>query len=451
MRTTVVNTTEQDILTKCKYNYKYVLCVCALFCALVVARGINDFFFYVFVGVSSVVFIISNSGHCISFLFFLLPFAPILKLDVNGMSFYTVLFFLVILKLTVKIHKISVRLFISLAILSFYSLVLSEFSEITTIITMASGILLLYYLRNEKVHTDINMTVIVYSVGIVLSSIMALLKEMLPVIDLFVTDSKQNTEYASRFSGLHGNPNYYTLDIIVVMSAIVVFLYNNRNTKTHTFFFVILAVFGLMSISKSFLLALIVLILCWLAVSLKQGLRKTIKLLAVCAAGAVTVYYFAYDYINAYMYRLMQDRTGTLDAITTGRSEIWIGYIEEILNNVKILFFGNGLKTISEIVGMATHNTYIELLYSLGIFGAIIFLLTLRIGVGKIKLKQGIWIPVIILMVRMLAVNILTYDSLWFYLAIILMLAREISNRNAFELEKSRLKQKNSQDVKEVI
>ncbi len=435
MRPTVTNTIEQDSLTKHKYNYIYVLCVCALLFGLIFARGIGDFFFYAFAGVSSVLFIISNLGHCISFLFFLLPFAPILKLDVNGMSFFTVLFFLVILKLTVKIHKIGVRLFASLAVLSFYSLALSELSEITTIITMASGILLLYYLRSEKVNVDINMTVIVYSVGIVLSSILALFREMLPVVDLFVTDSIQDTEYASRFSGLHGNPNYYTLDIIVVMSAIVVFLYNNRNTKTHTFFFVILAVFGLMSISKSFLVALVLLMLCWLIVSIKQGLRKTIKLLVVCAVGATTVFYFAYDYISAYIYRLTQDRTGTLDAITTGRSEIWIGYIEEILNNVKILFFGNGLKTISETIGMATHNTYIELLYSLGIVGAIIFLLTLRIGMGKIKLKQGIWIPVIILMVRMVAVNILTYDNLWFYLAIIIMLAREVSNQKTFELD----------------
>lgn len=435
MRTTVTNTIEQYTLAKRRYNYKYVLCVCVLFATLIVARSISDFFFYAFVGVSSVLFTASYPGHCISFLFFLLPFAPILKLDINGMSFFTVLFFLVILKFTVKLHKINIWLIVCLSVLSLYCLAFSALSEITTLITMVSGLLLLYYLRSEKVDIDINITVILYSIGIALSSTLALCKDMLPIINLFITDSKQDTEYALRFSGLHGNPNYYTLDIIVVMSAIVVFLYNNRNTKTHTFFFVILAILGLMSISKSFLIALVVLMLCWLLVSLKQGLRKTIKLLAVCAAGAVTVYYFAYDYINAYIYRLMQDRTGTLDAITTGRSTIWVGYIEEILSDVKILLFGTGLKTISETIGMATHNTYIELLYSLGFFGTIIFLLTLRISMGKIKLKYGIWIPVIILMIRMFALNMLTYDNLWLYLAIILLLTREVSNQKTFELD----------------
>ena len=433
MRPTVTKTIKQDILNKRKYNYKYVLCICVLFFALIVARGINDFFFYAFVGVSSVVFIMSNSGHCMSFLFFLLPLAPILKLDAKGMSFFTVLFFLVILKLTVKLHKVNIGLISALVVLALYSLVFSELSAVTTIITMLSGILLLYYLRNEKIHIDINTTVIVYSIGIILSSILAIFREMLPVIDSFITDSvaeNKITESSLRFSGLHGNPNYYTLDIIVVMSAIVVLLYNNRNTKVHTFFLIALSVLGLMSVSKSFLVAWVLLMICWLLISIKQGVRKTIKFILVAMMGAVVVYYFASDYINSYIYRLMQDSSGTLESITTGRSTIWFGYVEEILSDIKILLFGNGLKTISETVGMATHNTYIELLYSLGIFGAIIFLLTLRIGMGKIKLKYGIWIPVIILMIRMFALNMLTYDNLWFYLAIILLLARETSKQN---------------------
>ena len=154
----------------------------------------------------------------------------------------------------------------------------------STIITMVSGILLLYYLRNEKLDTDINMTVIVYSIGIALSSILALFKPTLPVVDLFITESMlklKGTEYASRFSGLQGNPNYYTLDITIALAAIVVLLYNNRNTNIHTIFLVILSVFGLMSVSKSFLIAWIFLIICWLLISIKQGVRKTIKFLIV--------------------------------------------------------------------------------------------------------------------------------------------------------------------------
>ncbi len=439
MRTTVANTIEQNILAKRKYNYKYVLCICVLFFALIVARGIDEIFFYVFVCVSLAVFVISNSGHCMSFLFFLLPLAPILKLDVKGMSFFTVLFFLVILKLTVKLHKVSVGLISSLAILALYSLAFSELNAVATIVTMVSGILLLYYLRNEKLHIDINTTVIVYSFGIIFSSILAMFRESLPVIDSFIAESMAEnrvTEFASRFSGLHGNPNYYTLDIIVVMSAIVVLLYNNKNTRVHTTFLIALSVLGLMSVSKSFLIAWVLLMICWLLISVKQGVRKTIKFLVVATIAAVVIYYFAADYINSYIYRLMQDSSGTLESITTGRSTIWIGYIEEIFGDIKILFFGNGLKSISESIGLATHNTYIELLYCLGIFGAIIFLLTLRIGVGKIELKQGNWIPVIILMVRMFALNMLTYDNLWFYLTIILLLSREISKHQVFDVDK---------------
>ena len=352
------------------------------------------------------------------------------------MSFFTVLFFLVILKLTIKLHKISVWLVVSLAVLSLYSLAFSGFSELSTIITMVSGILLLYYLRNEKLDTDINITVIVYSIGIVLSSTLALLKDSLPTIELFVDESMlklKGTEYASRFSGLQGNPNYYTLDVTIALAAIVVLLYNNRNTKIHTIFLVILSVFGLMSVSKSFLITWILLILCWLFISIKQGVRKTIKFLIVAMIGAMVVYFFAYEYINSYIYRLIGDGSGTIEDITTGRSEIWTGYISEILNNMKILFFGNGLNTMSEEIGIRTHNTYLELLFSLGIIGAMVLLISLRISMGKIRLGQGVLIPIIILMIRMLALGMLTYDNLWFYLAIILLLSCEIKQINAIE------------------
>ena len=436
MRPSVTNTIEQDNLIVRQYNYKYVLGICALFFVLLVARGINDFFFYAFAAVSSVLFIVSNSGHCISFLFFLLPFATILKQDVGGMSFFTVLFFLVILKLTIKLHKISAWLIVFLAVLSLYCLAFSGFGELSTIITMVSGILLLYYLRNEKLDADINITVIVYSIGIVLSSILAMFKHVLPVIELFVNESMlklKGTEYASRFSGLQGNPNYYTLDITIALAAIVVLLYNNRNTKIHTIFLVILSVFGLMSVSKSFLVTWIFLIVCWLLISIKQGVRKTIKFLIVAMVGAMVVYFFAYEYINTYLYRLLGDSSGTLESITTGRTEIWTGYLSEILGNIKILFFGNGLNTISETIGMGTHNTYLETLFSLGFFGTLIMLVTLRISIGKIELKQGVWIPILVLMIRMFALGMLTYDNLWFYFAVISLLTREIKQLNAVE------------------
>ena len=243
----------------------------------------------------------------------------------------------------------------------------------------------------------------------------------------------KGTEYASRFSGLQGNPNYYTLDIIIAMAAIVVLLYNNRNTKIHTIFLVALSVFGLMSVSKSFLISWIFLIIFWLFISIKQGVRKTVKFLIVAIFGAMVIYFFAYESINTYLYRLLGDSSGNLESITTGRTEIWISYLNEILDNIKILFFGNGMNTISETIGMGTHNTYIETLFSLGFFGTIILLVTLRISTGKIVLKQGVWIPIMVLMIRMFALGMLTYDNLWFYLAIISLLTRETKQINDIE------------------
>ena len=188
-----------------------------------------------------------------------------------------------------------------------------------------------------------------------------------------------------------------------------------------------------MSVSKSFLITWIFLIICWLFISIKQGVRKTVKFIIVAIVGAMVIYFFAYEYINTYLYRLLGDSAGTLESITTGRTEIWASYFNEILDNIKILFFGNGLNTISETIGMGTHNTYLETLFSLGIIGTIIMLISLRFSIGKIELKQGVWIPILVLMIRMFALGMLTYDNLWFYFAVISLLTREIKQINATE------------------
>ena len=56
---------------------------------------------------------------------------------------------------------------------------------------------------------------------------------------------------------------------------------------------------------------------------------------------------------------------------TTGRTEIWEKYFECINNaNIKELLFGFGFNaSVSDIVGIASHNTYIEFLFFYGIVG----------------------------------------------------------------------------------
>jgi len=407
-----------------KIAIKKLVLLIILFTVLIAGRALSNSFFYVFAAVSLFVFVISKVSYCIPLLFYLLPFASILKQDLNSISIFTLLFFISVLKMVIKKKRFDVDFLIILAAFSVYCLGFSGLGQLTTIITMAAGMLMLYCLRD--IDTDSNAVVVSYSVGICLASILAECRSFLPIIGAFVQDSTlklgQN-ELASRFSGLQGNPNYFTLDIIIALASIIVLMHLQKSSLTKITCFALLSVFGLMSVSKSFVLTFGLLIFLWFIVSMKQGASTLIKFVFIIGITSIVIYYFAYDYVNAYLLRFINDRSGDLDSITTGRTGIWKAYIDEILHNTRILFFGNGLNSIANI-GKGTHNTYLETLYSLGIIGSILYLATVKISMGKIITKRIVWIPVLMLLVRMFAIGILTYDNLFFYLAIILLIAK---------------------------
>lgn len=400
---------------------------CVLLSVLIVVRAVNNVGFYGFVLVSLLVFLFSDHRRCFLLLLFLLPSATILKLGVDSMTFFTILYFVTILKMILYYGGIPWQLSIWLVLLCGYFVVFSGFNQVTTIITMAGGLMMLSYIRQDSI--DANRAVVTYSMGLCLASSLALLKDSLPIINRFARNMSIKLgegSYSTRFSGLHGNPNYYTLDIIIVISALIVIMYTRKPQKIHLLCLAALSVFGLMSVSKSFLLTWMLLILCWFVLSMKQGVGNVFKFAFIGVLTAAVVYFFAYDFVNSYLLRFQNDSSGNLKSITTGRSDIWLAYIKEMAGNMKILFFGKGLNTLARI-GRGTHNTYLECLFSLGVVGTGLFLRTLKESLGKILTSRLMWIPVTALLIRMFAIGILTYDNLWFYLAILMLLSKEFT------------------------
>lgn len=402
---------------------------CVLLSVVILGRAVNNVFFYGFVLVSLLMFLFCDHRQCFLLLLYLLPSATILKMGVDSMTFFTILFLLTILKMVMYYGGIPWQLCIWVLILCIYYVLFSGFNQLTTIITMAAGLLMISFIRQDSI--DANQAVVTYSLGICFASALALLKESLPIVNRFARNMAIKLgegNYSTRFSGLHGNPNYYTLDIIIVISALIVLMYTRKPQKIHFFCIVTLSVFGLMSVSKSFLLTWMILIACWFGISMKQGAGNVIKFAFIGIMTAAVVYFFAYDFVNSYLLRFQNDSSGNLKSITTGRSDIWLAYIHEIAGNLKILLLGNGLNTVGKI-RKGTHNTYLECLFSLGIVGTTLFLYTVKESMGKILTSKIMWIPLAALLFRMFAIGILTYDNLWFYLAVLEILSKECASQ----------------------
>lgn len=413
-------------------SLKYLVLVCLLLAALIIGRAANDMMFYIFAAISAIIITASNVANGFCLLLFLLPSSSILKAGVGQISFFTILFLIVVVKMFFTRKKYSAGVLISVILMAVYALAVSGTDQLVTVATMALGLVMVYSLRTVNINA--NDAVFSFSMGITLASVIALLKETFPIVSEFIEETTIKLdveEYATRFSGLHGNPNYYTLDIIIVLSAIIVLMYYKKGIKIHTISMIALSVFGLMSISKSFLLSWIILVFIWLVLSVKQGVGKIFKFLVIGVIAVSCIYLFAYEYINTYLFRFAEDSGSGLDSLTTGRLDLWIDYIEAILGDVKIMLFGNGLNTLIE-GKLGAHNTFIESAFCLGLLGSALFVSTIRICTGKIVVKPVMWIPVFLLLFRMTAINTLTYDNLWFYIALMVVLAKDI-------LEKSEL------------
>lgn len=402
--------------------------------ALLLGRAVSNLFFYIFAAISLVIFSAAPVKICIPILYYLLPFAPMLKMNTGSMSFFSVLFFLVALKTLYHHQHIEKDFLAPLIMLIVYCFIFSGIDQLTTIITIGGGLIMLYGLRDMDVNTE--HTVISYLLGICLSSLLVVFKSSFPIVKMFANDVMTKLgegNYASRFCGLQGNPNYYTLDIIIVLAAIVEMMLMKKASLSRAVCFAALTVFGMMSVSKSFILAWGVLVVFWFFSSARRGVKNTIKFIFVAAIAVAVVLYFARDSVDAYIQRFKSDNTDTATAasITTGRTDIWLQYSKEILGNYKILIFGNGLNTMIT-TEKGAHNTYIESIFTLGIIGTALYFTAIKKAMGKVITNRLMLIPIGMLLFRMLAIGMVVYDNLWFFLGLILLLAKECRSQASF-------------------
>ena len=301
MKTTVLNTMEKDEINNKNTAIKYVFGACAFLAVLILGRAIHDIFYYAFAIASIGIICASTVQNCIPILFFLMPFSPILKYTPNDISVFTILFFAFIVKMILAKKKVDSRILLCVMAFLVYSLLFSGFSQWTVIITMCAGMMFLHYLRFEEFSAT--HAVLAFSAGIILSSLLGLLKSYLPIINEFVHDNRMmvgDGEYTFRFAGLQGNANYYTMDIVMALAAIVVLVYIGGSRKTLTACFIVLSVLGIMSVSKSFLITWLLLVICWLFVSAKHGKRKFREFAFAAIICLAAIYLFAYDYVNLY-------------------------------------------------------------------------------------------------------------------------------------------------------
>lgn len=398
---------------------------CAVMAILLFLRSVNNIFIYPAILFGTAVIFLCKKTRGFNFLLFLLSFASIYKIMPGQISFLSVLFAIYIIRIISEM-KVSRNFLWLLLLFIIYTVVLSGISKIVIIATTVCGFLMINYLCKADC-SEYHAAIRAFSMGIILASIIGMFSKSFPILKSFIRHNVLKLgegNYITRFAGLDGNSNYYTMNISVALSCLAVMIIREKRNGLNVALFIVLSVFGLLSVSKSFLAAWIILLVVMLAKTMKAGEKKFLIFTAILVIGGLIVYWFAFDAVKAYISRLSKLQSQTFSRFTTSRSDIWKMYMKYIFTHPKTLFLGNGIGR-SLLNGRGAHNTYIESLYSLGIIGTVLYILLLKNSVRLPKIAKPerlMLLPFFILLVRMLAIGILTYDNMSFYIGLICMM-----------------------------
>lgn len=343
-------------------------------------------------------------------LLFFLPFANLLKIRSGAISFYTVALLLAYLVYAVRgIKNISIKHTVpGLALLAMVLVVRTLYGEPidnSFILFFCSLLLVPFFKRELEENCDFYFVTVCFVIGIVMAAITSQFLIGFSTIRQYI----QIYEYSGmvRYSGYYGDPNFYSVHITAALGGVLVLLIN-ESKKLRIFLLMLMATIlvycGALSVSKSFFLIGLCLILFWLFAFMFQKGKITAKntLLLIMLAGVLVLLGSAMfnDQILILIDRFSHDNN--LSDFTTKRTELWDQYITALVGDWKLLLFGRGFSKVL-VNDRASHNTIIQCIYQFGALGSAMLTAWLtyyiRALLGKMKTERKYFAQIAILLI----------------------------------------------------
>ncbi|MBQ2848045.1 MAG: O-antigen ligase family protein [Clostridia bacterium] len=315
-------------------------------------------------------------------LMFFLPWAPLIKITPGTMSVYTVALLLTLMICVVlwgrninAIHVVPALLLMATALI--VKLVYG-YSISNDFIVFFVFLFTLPFLSGEngKKYGFYDLTVF-FSVGIVLAALSAQQLNMFPTISRFIEVLTLRDEI--RLSGYYGDPNFYSAHITAAIAGIMILVLKEKHFKKRLFLLSILVLLtysGFISVSKSFAIVTVCMLLFWIMELLFQKEKFSAKVMLFLTV-IIGVLFILFSTVFSDLLDMMLNRffaSGTnMSSLTTGRIEIWKSYLDKLSDNPLLLLFGIGY-TNDLVNGRAAHNSLIQCVYQLGLSGTVMIL-----------------------------------------------------------------------------
>ena len=354
------------------YN-KWQWCI-PLVAILICLGTLQNFFSLLAFAICIVVIVCASNQSCLCMMVFLLPFANVFKTSPDAQSFFTYLLLLYVLRCVIAKRKTSQRFAVLFVLMVVYTVcqVFMSFNALR-MVKFYVNFLFLYYALDEDIKKCYRNVFLFYIFGVVGSSVIAWLG-IFPDLYSYVGEKSQIISgiTQARFAGMYPDPNYYAINVIISL-CLVVLLYHYKEIKSTlaVVLSALLVVFAIATYSRS---AFIMLILPIVLLLYSRVKKRRYFAFALATIAVVVFLVSAFGGKFAFLEPIFSRFNDSTDvnSLTSGRTDIWMNYIQFFSQDPFTLLFGKGMGA-TLVGGDVAHNTYIDLTYHLGLVGSSLF------------------------------------------------------------------------------
>lgn len=362
-----------------------------IFSILLLFCTYSSVFCYIAFLLGIILIVFMNEEYILSLFFFIVPMSTIFKTSPSGPSFFTYLelFFIIVHFFRKKGKATGTEgLIMGFALLILLNQLLHGDISIATTIKMIAYLFLLSCATEIDAESSHKRIILMYFSGVLASSLMIRLKVPTFRITEFIsvkTDLLSGV-FTQRLAGLYGDPNYYSITLMLLLCAIIVlYLKSEINIVKSVILSGIIIYFAVQTLSKSAILMLAFPAFFLIYVLLKK--RKYFLAFIGIGLGIVFFIMLKSNRIPFLSLALERFSNNTTD-ITSGRTAIWSKYLNYFIENPLVVLFGRSV-LYNELNGHVPHNTYFDIIYQLGILGGFILIIIIIKCFGNNRLKTS--------------------------------------------------------------
>lgn len=394
------------------YMDNRLLCNCIVLAILFFVNCFVSYFCFVIATVIIALVLTENRRNGFSILIFSIPFGGIENylglyciagcFAVYLIKNYVILFIIEKQKVNWKVATIF-SIFVAYSLLHFNTYNVQFFIKFISIISLF--LLINLFVRYTDI-LNLKFNVSVLAIGLLVSSAFFLTYFISPIIHQY--NLWEMGDYI-RFTAFTTNPNVLAMICEFCLSFLTFYLLQDKWVWTDVIAYIILAVLGLTTLSKTFLILFSIMCVILAIFMLKKYKLKAFWCMLGIFVLVAVVFLIKKDYFITYVTRFIEgwssdldDYEQVIDIATTGRYKLWTTVLQYIFTHPLVLLFGRGLGA-PMVASMSAHNFYISILYQMGIVGGLIFVGIFAVLICEYfkqnphKVSKAIVVPILII------------------------------------------------------